>query len=1287
MNNYFNNIFFVLFLQCFIFSEQKIVHMNGTYDLDGDNMLEFIALELNPDKNILPKAVRYYEVGLDGYQELIWEFIPPVALEGDFVDAKIGDIDGNGSPELIIVMNLTKFGDTKTPHVFVATYDWDGSHFSEIPSSSIDIGKEDRSLRCNNFQLLDHDADGDQEIVISLGSPFRGFAVINASSSGLSIVKKVRPDQLLVGSGLLYIATLDYDNDGYDDIITFSPDGNVIKAQPFYNIGGVFDSGHLVKKEIKGLSGILPNSLEITDWDADGFYDAIVSFNSGDIIAFTLTPATLIIETVPIVTGPLTQMAIADFNQDTYQDILTLSSELNALTLISGKDGGVDNIENAMRKVPSEIQVFSILPMIKSGVYNGSVLLSGWDGSINSTYIIQLGKKSDKLDQGYLITSDFIQKQLPTLLSNTEIVTPEIPEVYIEIDPTIKKPQEDQQEQRIITDLGESPSSYIPNTIFLDQKEAKVLKEQPRVKIPKKIVRTLEAPKTLKPKESFGIRLPKHILPKYVLRPGQPFLYEVSKDSLSDFYSFRWENQPPKGMYFLYEMKAINWVPSDKQLDAFQISYMVRMKIDEIMETTTGSNEETQIFKSTPVLESRDESIWVYVNDPPRFLTEPTVTEFIAGSIFNYEPIIQDRNKDAFVRLELEVAPEGMVIENGNINWATDSSHVEIYDVRIVATDGFERTAQDFQLFSRAGVKILSKAGTNASVGENYSYSIKVWKQKADQKINYKLLQKPEGMILHPDGSITWTPNPIQVDTVGYTIVASHGVASDTQNVSLFVNHPPIIKDPPMMMNVINVGGIWDFELNVRDPNKQDQLIYTAKTLPEGMRMDPQTGFLRWEPSMNELDFHKLEIEVSDGHVSRMIEAEFFVNAPVNIVSVPSMSATVGEEYTYPLIINDKNKGSLLPFKRVVKLNDTSNIRMYSINITDDVALANIDRFLGDWHNAEAIYYVDPKYPADSLVSRLNLKRYTHSVFFEDDRLWVLLETLDGRTIKVKDFLWEFFHGGKGKPPRVIVERVSTMKYSLLDFPEGMEIDNSSGTIRWTPTIDQTDAHRVTVVASDGYTKDEQTFEIYSNHLPTIVSNPPHMGLVGELFKYQVRVDDNNENSSLEFTLMKGPHGMQMDRYGKILWVPKAAQINNNTFEVAVSDGFGTDVQSSKIFVNNAPTVVSNPKPVGLTGHSWKYKITTEDLNGDKVAYRAVRLPKYARFDKKKAIVDWTPRKNQLGMNDFILMAIDEHGATSTHDFQVHVFHDPSSKQLVNTGWPLMLTFVGVVFAWGMAQI
>ena len=1277
-------IFFVYLYVFSILFGQKIIQMNGSYDLDGDQFLEFIALELDPQKDVFPTKIRYYEVDSDGYQTLIWEFKPPIGLEGQFIDAQIDDINGDGSPELIIAMNLTKFGEKTSPHVFIATYSWDGFNFSEIPNSTIDIGKENRSLRCNNIQLFDHDSDGDQEIIISLGSPFRGFTVINSTESGLKIVKKVRPDELLVGSGLLYVGVVDYDRDGYDDVLALSPDGNTLKAQPFYNIGGVFDSGALIIEKLEGLNGILPYSIDRTDWDADGFKDIIVPFKSGHIVAFTLTPVTLVIDKLPFNSIPLSQVVFEDFNQDNFEDILMLSTDINSLSMVSGVSG---NIEQYIDKIPKQIQPFSFMPMINAGKYSGSILVSGWDGFENSTFIIQIGTKSDSLDKGYLITSDFIEKKLPDLLSNVEDPKPEIPEVFIEISPEDTKPLEPQKQELIITDLGQSPGSYIPGTIVLDKKESKVLKEQPKVSIPKKIVRTLEKPKKPKLKESKGIRLPKHILPRYILRTGQPFLYEIPKDSLDEFYSFRWVNQPPKGMYFLYERKAINWVPTEKQLDAFSISYTVKMKVDEIMESTRGTQDSNQVYKTLPVLESRDENLWVYVNDPPRFLTQPSITEFTAGSVFRYEPIVQDKNLDSKITFNLEVGPEGMIFENGILTWKTDSSHVEIYDVRLVATDGFERTAQEFKLFSRAGVKILSQAPLNASVGSEYNYSVKVWRQKPDEKINYKLFYGPEGMRVESNGSISWTPNPVQIDSVKYCIVVSHGVATDTQYVDLFVNHPPIIDSAPMLMNKINVGGIWDFDLKIRDPNKNDILTFTAHELPEGMRMDPQTGRLRWEPTMNELDFHSLKIEVSDQHEFRIIEADFFVNAPIQIISVPSMSAIIGEQYSYKLMINDKNKGALLPFKRVVKIEDISSVRIYSINIADDVALSNIDRFLGDWHNAEAIFYVDPKYPADSLMSRLNLKKYTHSVFFEDNRLWVILETIDGRTIKIKDFLWEFFHGGKGKPPRVIVERINPVKFSLLDFPEGMEVENTSGTLKWTPTINQTDIQKITVVASDGYTKDEQTFEVYANHLPTIVSNSPKMALVGELFKYQIRVDDKNENADLEFNLLKGPHGMQMDRYGKILWVPKAAQINNNTFEVAVSDGYGTDVQMGKIFVNNAPTIVSNPKPVGLTGHSWRYKVSTEDLNGDKVAYRAVRMPKYARFDKKKAVIEWSPRKNQLGMNDFILMAVDEHGATSTHEFQVHIFHDPSSKQLVNTGWPLMLTFVGVVFAWGMAQI
>ena len=226
---------------------QKIVHMNGAYDLDGDNMLEFIALELNPEIDVFPTSVRYYEIDSDSYQSLIWEFETPIELEGHFVDAQIGDLDGNGVPDLVVVMNLSRFGTNATPHVFIAVYQWDDESFSELPSATLDVGKQDRSLRCNNFALLDQDNDGDQELVLSLGSPFRGFAFVDVNSQGqLVMIKKIRPDDLLVGSGLLYTTVLDYDNDGYEDLLVISPEGNVIKAQPFYNIGGVFDSDGVV---------------------------------------------------------------------------------------------------------------------------------------------------------------------------------------------------------------------------------------------------------------------------------------------------------------------------------------------------------------------------------------------------------------------------------------------------------------------------------------------------------------------------------------------------------------------------------------------------------------------------------------------------------------------------------------------------------------------------------------------------------------------------------------------------------------------------------------------------------------------------------------------------------------------------------------------------------------------------------------------------------------------------------------------------------------------------------
>ena len=1217
----------IIILLSLIFSvllgkDLQIIHMEGTFDLDNDGLIEFASIEVGRENGNYISMIRYYEIDGDGYQQLNWELAAPDGLLGNFVNLKIGDLDGNGTPELITIMNLTDENEERILHPIVYYYPWDGTGFSETPASTLNLSERNTFLRCHNFELLDRDNDGDQELLVSLGSPVRGLAVVDVNSDGeLEITTRLEPESMRFGSGFVYAGVVDWNRDGYDDIISFSPEGNVMKAQPFMNINGSFQQGTATHTTIAGMNGFINRAVTITDWDSDGFLDVITPFQSGHLIALTLSEAGIDIDNIPNEAGPLSDVQIGDFDHDTYKDLLLVSGEMNMITISFGAATPAEKSENYFTLIVDtvDIQIFSAIPIIQQGKYIGTTIAAGWNGDETSVFLTDLG--------------------LP---------------------PPIDKPAiQDTLAERI--DLLD----IFPEIAGLD-------------------IGTLAA--GTKPMKSLGQPLPKGVLPRHVLPVDQLFVYSIPEDEARQFYSFRWLLPPPKGMFFHYETRSIQWVPDGTQLGAYKLAYHVEMKAGETVELE--SEEEALLtYKVIPHLEGYDERLWIYVNDVPEFISELAGTEFVANSLFTYQPVVVDKNHDAKLQFILETAPNGMEMDSsGALYWQTDSSHVNIYDVRIVVSDGFDRAVQEFRLFARAGVIILSEPDSIIRVDELFKYQVDVWRPDLDQELTYKMLYKPLGMTLSENGLVEWTPVVTQIDSQNFAIVANHGVAADTQEVILFVNHPPVIDRAPPPMNKVNLGYVWDFQLEVTDPNVNDVLTYTAVEMPDGMRMDPFTGRLRWEPTRDEMDFGHLKIEVDDGNDVRTIVADFFINSPIKLVSIPVMQATVGQQYKYKIMTTDLNKGSLLPFSHVVKLEDTEKARVYAVNIADDVYRENVDRYIGDWNAADVVYMTSQGEMESDEFNRLNLKRYVHSIFWEDDRLIIIIEEKDDRSVSVKDALWEFFQGSKGKPPKVIVERRSAIRYTLEEFPDGMEVDEFTGTLLWTPGKDQYDTYPIKLVVSDGYTKDEQSFDLYVNHPATIVSQAPKAALVEEMYKYQIQVEDKNKDAELHYELVKGPQGMQLSNTGKLVWIPKASQTNKHVFEVRISDGYHEDTQTGRVFVNIPPSIISKPKPVGLTGYEYHYRIVAEDLNNDRVTFRSIRLPKYASFNKKTGQFKWRPRNSQLGPHDVIITAIDERGATTTHQFQIHVFENPDARRFVNTGWPLMLTFVGVMFAWGVAQ-
>ena len=78
------------------------------------------------------------------------------------------------------------------------------------------------------------------------------------------------------GIGAIYVTAVDWNRDGFDEIIVLSPEGDVLRTQPFYNIGSELVMGDGQDTPIPGLDGLIPSAISITDWDKDGITDVLI---------------------------------------------------------------------------------------------------------------------------------------------------------------------------------------------------------------------------------------------------------------------------------------------------------------------------------------------------------------------------------------------------------------------------------------------------------------------------------------------------------------------------------------------------------------------------------------------------------------------------------------------------------------------------------------------------------------------------------------------------------------------------------------------------------------------------------------------------------------------------------------------------------------------------------------------------------------------------------------------------------------------------------------------------
>ena len=207
------------------------------------------------------------------------------------------------------------------------------------------------------------------------------------------------------------------------------------------------------------------------------------------------------------------------------------------------------------------------------------------------------------------------------------------------------------------------------------------------------------------------------------------------------------------------------------------------------------------------------------------------------------------------------------------------------------------------------------------------------------------------------------------------------------------------------------------------------------------------------------------------------------------------------------------------------------------------------------------------------------------------------------------------------------------LSYGLAQAPTGMQIDGSSGLIRWTPSAAASVEIEVRVLDTrGGFALQRYTLQVSGpqNHPPAITSTPPTSASPGRAYAYLIDATDP-DGDALSVLVPVKPAGMTLDEFtGRLAWTPTSAQLGTHAVQVQVIDGRGGsatqsfEIVVSQIVGNQPPAILSTPPFTAKAGREYRYPVQAEDPNGDALVYSLIQSPAGMTIAADGTIA-WTP--------------------------------------------------------------
>jgi RHS repeat-associated protein len=663
-------------------------------------------------------------------------------------------------------------------------------------------------------------------------------------------------------------------------------------------------------------------------------------------------------------------------------------------------------------------------------------------------------------------------------------------------------------------------------------------------------------------------------------------------------------------------------------------------------------------------------------NGAPVILSVPLLNATVDQQ-YLYQIQANDPDHDA-IEYMLDHAPTGMTINQstGLVSWTPQASQLDTHTVTIRVSDSRGGNAiQQYVLRvsdeANAMPAFQSTAIASAEATILYTYTALATDPDNDQLV-YTLAKSPAGMrIDRSSGAIQWTPLVSQVGLHHVQILASdmRGATAMQEydlTVAQFVNNAPAIVSIPATQ--AQEGVAYSYDVNATDADA-DRITYRLLQFVTSMTIDSTTGLVSWVPPFGAAGTYPIAIEVRDAHGATAVQNfSLVVNPGINtaprFVSMPVITATVGEPYSYQVqVIDDQSDAVTI----VLGQHPECMIMDASALITwvpkriqlgqQTVVITAIDEHgLSNQQTFEITVAPGPNHaPQFTSQPVTSVNEYTGYLY----------------------------------KPTVTDSDNDSLFFWIKQGPSGMTLDSVTSEIRLFAGSELVGSHPVSIALTDRIDTVYQQFTltvINVNTPPQIVSQPAPWAAIGREYRYQIIATDN-DNDPLVYTLITQPSGASIDTAtGLLTWTPGISQLGTHAISVKVRDTVGAFVEQSwsiSVFdlANKPPRIISQPVPIAWIGATYVYQIQAIDPESRQLTYRLINAPQGMTVSASGNIA-WPDHGMRTDGSSVTVEVADDSAATADQTWTIRLAADTVppvaviqfSQNPVKTGKTVMIS-------------